>query len=57
MFILNPKIVNEDKLYRCKKEESTMLLKNGFSLFSIEKGDYIYYKTQELIQFLNLGGE
>ena len=57
MFITNPKIVSDEKLYRCDKEESMMLLKNGFSLFSIDKGDYIYYKTEKLIHFLHLGGE
>lgn len=56
MFITNFNSFKKTKLYRCDKDMSVFLQKNGFSLFSIENDEYIFVLTDELKQFLNKEG-
>ena len=56
MFITNSNSFKKTKLYRCDKDISVFLQKNGFSLFSIENDEYIFVLTDELKQFLNKEG-
>lgn len=56
MFITNSNSFKKTKLYRCDKDMSMFLQKNGFSLFSIENNDYIFVLTDDLKQFLKKKG-
>ena len=56
MFITNSNSFKKTKLYRCDRDTSILLQKNGFSLFSIENDEYIFVLTDELKQFLNQKG-
>ena len=56
MFITNSNSFKKTKLYRCDKDMSVFLQKNGFSLFSIENDEYIFVLSDELKQFLNKEG-
>ena len=56
MLITNSEVIKESTIFRCDKKTSDILLNNGFPLLSLDKNIYIYKKTDELINFLNLRG-
>lgn len=60
MFITNIESLdmNSQKYYICSESMSKHLIKNGFSLLSADYGSniYLFYRTEELIKFLEEGG-
>jgi hypothetical protein len=53
MFITNPEILNQDKLYYCKNDNiKKYLIKKGFMYLSIKDGIWIFSKTKKLMDTL-----
>ena len=52
MFITNIDCLKNTKLFKCNKELSLFLLKNGFFTISIKNGNYIYILDDKLKTFL-----
>lgn len=53
MFINNIEALAHTQLFYCNKELSDELEHNGFSLLSIYDGQYVFIKSQDLINYLN----
>ena len=61
MFVTNIDKLSNDlsRYYICNKSASDYLIKNGFCLLSAiyEEDKYIFMKTNDLMKFIEKGGE
>lgn len=57
MFINNIQDLAHTELFYCDQNTSDLLQKNGFSILSIQHGEYIYVLSDKLKEFLIIQGK